>query len=109
MKTRSRSRSKSRSNRKARSRNKKERSRSKKELPICKPKVYCGGYSEMPKLNDYDKMGSKEECFKKGMGVGMMIELKKIKNKLATKGIILVTKEYEKVKCMDKNGNIRMQ
>ncbi len=78
-------------------------------LPLCKPIFYCGAYKELPKFSDYDKMGSKEECFKKGIGVGMMIELNKVKNKLAKKGIILVTKPFEKSKCMDKNGNIKMQ
>ena len=78
-------------------------------LPLCKPTFYCGAYKELPKFSDYDKMGSKEECFKKGIGVGMMIELNKVKNKLAKKGIILVTKPFEKSKCMDKNGNIKMQ
>ena len=42
------------------------------------------------------------------MGVGMMIELQKIKTKLATKGIILVTKQRQKSKCIDKSGNIRL-
>jgi hypothetical protein len=88
------------------------KSRSKKiknEIPMCKPKLYCGGKPKAPSFENYDGLGSKDECFKKGMGVGMMIELQKIKTKLATKGIILVTKKRQKSKCIDKSGNIKLQ
>ena len=88
---------------------KKEGSRELRSLPMCKPKLYCGGKPKAPSLEGYDGLGSKDECFKKGMGVGMMIELQKIKTKLATKGIILVTKQRQKSKCIDKSGNIKLQ
>jgi hypothetical protein len=80
-----------------------------KDIPLCKPKLYCGGKPKAPSFENYDGVGNKDECFKKGMGVGMMIELKKIKTKLATKGIILVTKQKQKSKCIDKQGNIKLQ
>ena len=83
--------------------------KNKDKLPICKPKLYCGGKPKAPSLEGYDGLGSKDECFKKGIGVGMMIELQKIKTKLATKGIILVTKQRQKTKCIDKQGNIKLQ
>jgi hypothetical protein len=111
------SRSRSRSKKGGRSSIQKSKNKSKtrsetskdSSLPVCKPTFYCGSYKELPKFSDYDKMGSKEECFKKGIGVGMMIELNKVKNKLAKKGIILVTKPFEKSKCVDKYGNIKLQ
>ena len=120
-KNRSKTKSKSRSKSKSKSKSKKGGFKGtigsfsrkiKKEqhsLPMCKPKLYCGGKPKAPSLEGYDGLGSKDECFKKGMGVGMMIELQKIKTKLATKGIILVTKQRQKSKCIDKSGNIKLQ
>lgn len=105
---RSRSRTRSVSKKEGRTKQSLEKSE-RSSLPACKPTFYCGSYKELPKFSDYDKMGSKEECFKKGIGVGMMIELNKVKNKLAKKGIILVTKPFEKSKCVDKYGNIKLQ
>ena len=107
--SKSKNRSRSRTKTKSRSRNIKIKKEDSRELPMCKPKLYCGGKPKAPSLEGYDGSGSKDECFKKGMGVGMMIELQKIKTKLATKGIILVTKQRQKSKCIDKNGNIKLQ
>ncbi len=104
---RSKNRSKTKS--RSRSRSKSVKNKDKDKLPMCKPKLYCGGKPKAPSLEGYDGLGSKDECFKKGMGVGMMIELQKIKTKLATKGIILVTKQRQKTKCIDKQGNIKLQ
>lgn len=105
---RSKNRSKTKSKSKSRSGNRKIK-KEQHSLPMCKPKLYCGGKPKAPSLEGYDKLGSKDECFRKGMGVGMMIELQKIKTKLASKGIILVTKQRQKTKCIDKNGNIKLQ
>ena len=81
------------------------RSRS-KSLPRCPEKIYCGKYEKISMV-EYDRKGLKEECFRKGMGVGMMIEFKKIKNKLEENGIILVPKQKKKVKCVDKRGKVK--
>lgn len=103
-------RSKTRS--RVKSRNSK-RSRSKsKSLPSCRPVVYCGKNSLSLSKNEttkYDKVGKRNECFKKGMGIGMMIEMEKIKKKLFSKGIVLVLPKNKMETCIDKNGNIKEQ
>ena len=107
-------RSKTRS--RAKSRNSKRsitKSRSKsKSLPSCRPVVYCGKNSLSLSKNEstkYDKVGKRDECFKKGIGIGMMIEMEKIKKKLASKGIVLVLPKKKMETCMGKDGNTREQ
>jgi len=87
----------------------KEGSRERSSLPKCRPVLYCGNNNKAPSKKGYDRVGKKEECFKKGFGVGMMIEMNKIKSKLASKGIILVTQDKQKEECMDKRGRIKTQ
>lgn len=100
-------RSRSRSKRsKSRSKKSKSRSKTRTNLPMCPSQLYCGKYDKLPNSN-YDRNGSRDECLKKGMGVGMLIQFNKIKNRLQDKGIILVTKSRPKEKCIDKFGNIK--
>ena len=94
---------------KSKSRSRSRTKTKKNSLPVCKPKLYCGKKLKKPSLEGYDRNGTKDECFKKGMGVGIQIELNKIKEKLLSKGIVLVTGTRKKEKCIDKNGNIRFQ
>lgn len=109
MRSRSRKRA-SRGKSRGRSRSKRSnrgRSRSKsREIPMCPDMIYCGGKSS-PTSGEYDRLGRKEECFKKGMGIGMMIQLQQVKSRLATKGITLVTKEIKRKECRRKDGSIR--
>ncbi len=122
-KSRSRSISKSKSNKGSRERSSlhksnkggRERSslrKSKKEIPNCRPVVYCGKNAltkDVTSTTKYDKIGKREECFKKGIGIGMMIEMEKIKKKLASKGIVLVLPKKKMETCMGKDGNTREQ
>jgi hypothetical protein len=58
-------------------------------------------------INKYDKIGNGYDCFKKGIGVGMNLELKKVKTKLKEKGIELVTKPLPKMECVDNRGRVK--
>jgi len=80
-------------------------SKRKEKLPLCPDVIYCGGKS-YPPTNQYDRLGKKEECFKKGLGVGMGIQLQQMKAKLAGKGITLVTRKVERSPCRKKDGTI---
>lgn len=106
---RSHSRKKSRTHKKSRKRSRtlqKSRTHKRSDLPMCPDSIYCGGKSS-PISGEYDRLGNKDECFKKGMGVGMMIQLQQVKSRLASKGIILVTKEIKRKECRRKDGTIR--
>jgi hypothetical protein len=106
VRSKTRSRVKSRNSKRSRS-----KSRS-KSLPSCRPVVYCGKNSLSLSKNEstkYDKVGKRDECFKKGIGIGMMIEMEKIKKKLLSKGIVLVLPKNKMETCIDKNGNIKEQ
>ena len=76
-----------------------------RKLPKCPSKLYCGKQDKKPD-STYERVGNKDECFKRGMGVGMGIELENIKKKLEKKGIIMVTKK--KKRCIERNGKIRI-
>jgi hypothetical protein len=93
----SRSRSRSRS---------KQQNYSNSQLPRCPLVYYCGNSMNL-NVNKYDKIGTGYDCFKKGMGVGMNLELNKVKNKLKEKGIELVTKSLPKMKCIDRKGRVK--
>ena len=101
------------SSKRSRSRSKsKTRSSLRSRLPSCRPVVYCGKNSKtLPsgESTKYDKVGKRDECFKKGIGVGMMLEMEKTKKKLLSKGIVLVLPKKKSEMCMDKNGNIKEQ
>jgi hypothetical protein len=38
-----------------------------------KPKVYCGMKDSLPENKDYDRYGTRYECLKKGVGVGLYV------------------------------------
>ena len=105
MRSRSRKRA-SRGKSRGKSRSRSRRLSKSREIPMCPDTIYCGGKSS-PISGEYDRLGRKEECFKKGMGVGMMIQLQQVKSRLATKGITLVTKEIKRKECRRKDGSIR--
>ncbi len=104
--SRQRSKSKSRQRSKSRSRTKSNKSINKSYLPMCPLIYYCGNSMKID-TNKYDKIGNGYDCFKKGMGVGMNLELKKVKTKLKEKGIELITKALPKMKCVDSRGRIK--
>ena len=47
-----------------------------RDPPIIKPKSYCGDGNVLP--DGYDKFGTPYECLKKGVGIGFVIDKKKI-------------------------------
>ncbi len=103
-KSRQKSRTKSRQKRRTKSRQK-SRPKSIQDYPLCPDTIYCGGKAGIPTV-EYDRAGRKEECFKKGMGVGMNVQLQIVKSKLSEKGITLVTRKIQRSPCRRRDGTI---
>ena len=103
-KSRRKSRQKSRTKSRPKSRPK-SRQKSRQDYPLCPDAIYCGGKDGIPTV-EYDRAGRKEECFKKGMGVGMNVQLQIVKSKLAEKGITLVTRKIQRSPCRRRDGTI---
>ncbi len=102
------SKQKSRQKRRTKSKQKsrpKSKPKSRQDYPLCPDSIYCGGKDGIPTV-DYDRAGRKEECFKKGMGVGMGVQLQIVKSKLAEKGITLVTRKIQRSPCRRRDGTI---